>query len=291
MASITNCSGRREIQVFCRDGKRRTIRLGKCDGRTALGIKLHIERLVESKHTGEARDTPLFPELKQRLLDVRKCTPLDAEYVINRYRNPEGNIRSTFLKLLKRANIEPRPKLLQNLRSTRQTELTETYPQHVVCAWLGNTEKVAEGHYLQVTQEHFEPAAGMLVPSGDEAHDAHDADDAGDAADHQIDDEADDGSDGGGTDGGGDDDGGNVPPSKSRSFAGPTPDVATNKNASCDAKRDAVGAGNDPQVEAPQFRVDDASAGETTTNENVPAGAGTCKNADMGAVGFEPTKA
>ena len=30
---------------------------------------------------------------------------------------------------------------------------------HVVCAWIGNTRKVAAEHYLQVTQEHFEQAA------------------------------------------------------------------------------------------------------------------------------------
>ena len=51
----------------------------------------------------------------------------------------------------------------QNLRSTPQTELTEMFPEHVVCAWLGNAEKVAKGHYLQVTPAHFHKAAGVLA--------------------------------------------------------------------------------------------------------------------------------
>ena len=50
------------------------------------------------------------------------------------------------------------PKLFQNLRSTRQTELEETFPSHVVCSWTGNSEKIAKAHYLQVTDEHFERA-------------------------------------------------------------------------------------------------------------------------------------
>ena len=51
-----------------------------------------------------------------------------------------------------------RPKLWQNLRATRQTELAETFPIHVVCDWIGNSRAVAQEHYLQVTDEHFEAA-------------------------------------------------------------------------------------------------------------------------------------
>ena len=50
--------------------------------------------------------------------------------------------------------------MFQNLRSTRETELVEEFPEHVVCIWLGNSRIVAAKHYLQVTNEHFERAAG-----------------------------------------------------------------------------------------------------------------------------------
>jgi len=43
-------------------------------------------------------------------------------------------------------------------RATRQTELTYEHPQHVVCCWLGNSQLIAQRHYLQVTDEDFERA-------------------------------------------------------------------------------------------------------------------------------------
>ncbi len=51
------------------------------------------------------------------------------------------------------------PKLWQNLRSTRETELAEQFPMHVVCAWIGNSQLVAAKHDLQVTDDHFVEAA------------------------------------------------------------------------------------------------------------------------------------
>ena len=41
------------------------------------------------------------------------------------------------------------------MRSSRETELVERFPVHVVTAWLGNTPEIARRHYLQVTDEHF----------------------------------------------------------------------------------------------------------------------------------------
>ena len=69
------------------------------------------------------------------------------------------NLRTQLIRIIRRAGLEPWPKLFQNLRSTRETELAEEYPMHVVCAWIGNTKSVAAKHYLQVTDEHFRKAA------------------------------------------------------------------------------------------------------------------------------------
>ena len=49
--------------------------------------------------------------------------------------------------------------MFQNLRSTRETKLTNTHAIHVVCAWIGNTPNVAHKHYLIVTDEHYQRAA------------------------------------------------------------------------------------------------------------------------------------
>jgi hypothetical protein len=83
--------------------------------------------------------------------------------VITRYRNKNANLRSPLQRILQHAGDSQWPKLFQNLRSTRETELGEKYPIHVVCAWLGNSPSVAKAHYLQVTEEHFDRAAKRLT--------------------------------------------------------------------------------------------------------------------------------
>ena len=75
-----------------------------------------------------------------------------------RFRDPETNLRTTLQKIIKRAGLLPWPKLYHNLRSTRETELMESFPAHVVCGWIGNSEAVARKHYLQVTDDHFDRA-------------------------------------------------------------------------------------------------------------------------------------
>ena len=98
-----------------------------------------------------------------------------AEWVIegvesfdkNRDKPTKPNLRTTVLKSRKKAGLVAWPDMLKNLRKTRQTELTNHFPQHVVCAWLGNSEKVAEQHYLHVTDGHM--AAGSMVETAEKA--------------------------------------------------------------------------------------------------------------------------
>lgn len=121
------------------------------------------------EHHGRAtRTIPMFPELRQYLVDAaylaKAADPdgrLDPEqFVITRYRDSNANLRTQLERIIRKAGIEPWPKPFQNLRSTRETELAEQYPLHVVVAWLGNSQPVAAKHYLQVTAEHFERAVG-----------------------------------------------------------------------------------------------------------------------------------
>jgi hypothetical protein len=69
------------------------------------------------------------------------------------------NLRTGLLRIIRRAALKPWPRLWQNLRASRETELAAEHPTHVVCAWIGNTELVAARHYLQVTEADFERAA------------------------------------------------------------------------------------------------------------------------------------
>lgn len=78
-----------------------------------------------------------------------------SEFVITRYRDTNANLRTQLMRIIRRAQLKPWPRLFQNLRSSRETELAERWPLHVVCAWIGNSQLVAAKHYLQVTEDHF----------------------------------------------------------------------------------------------------------------------------------------
>jgi integrase len=118
-------------------------------------------------HAGKAmRLVPIFPELRPYLEDMHELALPGTEYVLDGQRRAGAiakdwqgvNLRTRFLKIIKRAGVTPWPRLWHNLRSSRQTELTETFPSHVVSAWLGNSERIAEKHYLQVLDSHFAKA-------------------------------------------------------------------------------------------------------------------------------------
>ncbi len=107
---------------------------------------------------GEHRFIPLFPEVLPYLRDVFEAAEPGTVYVVTRYRQPNVNLRTQLLRVMRRASVSPWPKLFHNLRASRQTELEETYPTHAVCAWSGNSEIVAHKHYLQVRDAHFDRA-------------------------------------------------------------------------------------------------------------------------------------
>ena len=125
-------------------------------------------------HEGkECRVMPIFPELRPYLQAVYdefledfdpKSARLSEQPVITRYRNRNSNLRTQLNRIIAKAGLEPWPKLFHNLRSTRQTELAEKFPAHVVCEWIGNSEAVAAKHYLQTTAEHFDKA--VADPTG-----------------------------------------------------------------------------------------------------------------------------
>jgi hypothetical protein len=113
---------------------------------------------VNSPKTG-VRWVPIFPELRPYLAEAFEQAPDGAIYVINRYRDSNANLRTQFNRIIRRAGLEPWPKLFHNLRASRETELAKDYPIHVVCSWIGHAAAIAQKHYLQVTEQDFERAA------------------------------------------------------------------------------------------------------------------------------------
>ena len=92
---------------------------------------------------------------------TRTNTERRGEHVIGTNdRSSAKNLRTTFEKILKRAGVDAWPRLMQNLRSSRETELAQQFPIQTVTAWLGNTPKVALENYLQVRDEDFTKAIG-----------------------------------------------------------------------------------------------------------------------------------
>jgi integrase len=131
-------------------------------GRSRMRVK---SPKTEHHEDREFRWVPLFPEVRKELDTAWELVPEGTAAqapVITRYRSAKQNLRTTFERIIERAGLKPWPKLFQNLRSTRETELAEKFPIHVVCAWIGNTQAVATKHYLQVTAEHFERAIEAL---------------------------------------------------------------------------------------------------------------------------------
>lgn len=82
----------------------------------------------------------------------------------NHWRACHANLRKPLLRAIAAAGVEPWPRLWHNLRASRQSELSVSYPAHVVCAWIGNTAAVASTQYLQVTEEHFAQATASDAP-------------------------------------------------------------------------------------------------------------------------------
>ncbi len=126
---------------------------------------------TEHHADGGERLVPIFPELLPYLRECFELAEPGAVHVVTRYRDPGQNLRTQLGKIIRRAGLKPWPKLWQNLRSTRQTELCEEFPTHVVCEWIGNSPQVAAKHYLQTTEDHFTRAIGQAHQNAH--HQAH----------------------------------------------------------------------------------------------------------------------
>ena len=117
----------------------------------------------------ESRTIPLFAELRPFLEEAIELAKPGQTHVVGgnhlaKAQGPNGwrncNLRTTFEKLVKRAGLEPWPRLFHNLRSSRETELLESFPVHVVALWMGHDAKVSLKHYAQTTEAHFDKAVG-----------------------------------------------------------------------------------------------------------------------------------
>lgn len=130
-----------------------------------------------------SRTIPLFAELRPYLAEAFELAEPGQVHVIGgatgdgfraaAQRKPgqwmNANLRTTFMKIIHRAGLEPWPRPFHNLRSSRETELLESFPVHVVALWMGHDAKVCLKHYAQTTEDHFDLATGGAKSGAREA--------------------------------------------------------------------------------------------------------------------------
>lgn len=126
---------------------------------------------VPAGKTGE-RVVPLFPELLAVLEESHELARVGEEYIVACDSDrATANLATTMQKIIVRAGVKVWPKVFQNMRSTRETELMNKFPIHNVVDWIGNSPSVALKHYLNTTEEHLELAINhsTVEPSGDKS--------------------------------------------------------------------------------------------------------------------------
>ena len=156
------------VLAVCPDNERRLIfalsRFGvlRCPSETLelrwSDIDWEKGRVVIRESKTKTRVIPLFEEIRPYLVTAFEQAEDGAVYVIQRYRSKNANLRTQSLRIISKASVASWPRLFHNLRASRETELANEFPIHVVCEWIGNSVDVARKHYLQVTEEHFQKA-------------------------------------------------------------------------------------------------------------------------------------
>lgn len=109
-------------------------------------IRIRVAKLKDYEGKSQ-RMIPLFSELRP-FLDTLLIDPgSGSDYVITANRLPCRNLRTRMEQIIRKAKVRSWPRLFQNLRASRETELMRQYDLKTVCAWIGNSPEVAARHY------------------------------------------------------------------------------------------------------------------------------------------------
>ncbi|MBT3194730.1 MAG: site-specific integrase [Verrucomicrobia bacterium] len=104
------------------------------------------------------RDVPIFPELVQPL-ENWQAQHHQGESLVFPTLAKRSNLRAQAHRIIRKAGLQPWARVFQNLRASRETELVEEFPVHVVTDWIGNSPDIAKLHYLSVLETHFQRAS------------------------------------------------------------------------------------------------------------------------------------
>lgn len=121
------------------------------------------------------RVIPLFPLLRPHLDDAYEIAKEGSVHVFPeewraRALGDDGwggaNMRTTFAKIVRRAGVEPWPRLWHSLRASCESDLAQSFPLATVTKWLGNTPSVALRHYVDPTEAAFDMALDWRPQGG-----------------------------------------------------------------------------------------------------------------------------
>ena len=122
-------------------------------------------------HEGKkTRLIPMFPKLKEELERQWELTEEGGSpYVIDKWRDTSANMRTQFHRIIFRAGLPAWERAFQNLRESRANEIWSKFPDHVASAWMGHSKRIAQKHYLEVTDDHFQNALREGIDPAGEA--------------------------------------------------------------------------------------------------------------------------
>lgn len=122
----------------------------------------------KTEHLGKGhRVIPLFPLLRPYLeaafdKAAEGSTHVFPEELRRRAEGPLGwagaNLRTTLGKIVRKAGVQPWPRIWHSLRASCESDLAQSFPLATVTKWLGNTPSVALRHYVDPTEAAFDRA-------------------------------------------------------------------------------------------------------------------------------------
>jgi integrase len=122
-------------------------------------------------HGKSHRVIPLFALLRPYLEAAFEHAEEGSEFILPaEYRqraDREGgwggaNLRTQFGKIVRRAGVDPWPRLWHSLRASCESDLAQSFPLATVTKWLGNTPSVALKHYVDPTEAAFDRAVNWM---------------------------------------------------------------------------------------------------------------------------------
>jgi len=108
----------------------------------------------------ETRDIPIFERLRPYLMTAFEEAEEGDPRVVALPSTTDAWLRKVMRQAIEAAKVRPWRKVFHALRASCETDLMKTHPIHVAARWIGHDLRVAEKHYLQVTDADFEKAVG-----------------------------------------------------------------------------------------------------------------------------------